>query len=41
MNGHTGKVYGELPISKAKIAALFSSICAAATAIAAVIGVLL
>lgn len=41
MNGYTGKIYGELPISHGKLWALFGGICAAVTAIVTVIGGLL
>ncbi len=33
MNGHTGKIYGELPVSRGKLWALFGGICAAVTAV--------
>lgn len=38
MNGNTGKVYGELPISAGKLWALFGGICAAVTAVVGLIG---
>ena len=38
MNGHTGKVYGELPISYAKLAILFASLTAAITPLLTWIG---
>jgi DNA-directed RNA polymerase subunit RPC12/RpoP len=38
MNGHTGKIYGELPISYAKLAILFASLTAAITPLLALIG---
>ena len=41
MNGNTGKVYGELPISAGKLWALFGGICAAVAAVVGLIGGLL
>ena len=41
MNGHTGKIYGELPVSHGKLWALFGGICAAVTAVIGIIGGLL
>lgn len=41
MNGHTGKIYGELPVSGRKLWALFGGILAAATAVIGLIGGLL
>ena len=38
MNGHTGKVYGELPISYWKLGALFASVAAALTAFFTLLG---
>ncbi len=38
MNGHTGKVYGELPISWAKLGLLFGALVAAMTPILTLIG---
>ncbi len=38
MNGHTGKVYGELPVSFWKLAALFGAVTAALTALFTLIG---
>ena len=41
MNGYTGKVYGELPISKLKLAATFAAIMAAVAAVVFAVGWLL
>jgi hypothetical protein len=41
MNGYTGKIYGELPISPGKVAALAGGVFAAATAAVTLIGGLL
>ncbi len=41
MNGYTGKVYGQLPLSHGKLAAVCGAICAVATPILALIGGLL
>ncbi len=41
LNGQTGKVYGELPVCKKKLAILFAGVSAAATLILSVVGVLL
>ena len=38
MNGYTGKVYGELPVSKAKLAATFAAIMAAVAAVIFAVG---
>ena len=38
MNGHTGKVYGRIPISFKKLGILFGAVAAAVTAIATLIG---
>ncbi len=38
MNGYTGKVYGELPISKVKLAATFAAIMAAVAAVIFAVG---
>ena len=38
MNGHTGKVYGRIPISFPKLSILFGIVAAAVTAIATLIG---
>lgn len=38
MNGHTGKVYGELPVSLPKLGVLFGSLLAAITGICTLIG---
>jgi predicted outer membrane repeat protein len=38
MNGHTGKIYGELPISIPKILALFGSVAAVLTLVLTLIG---
>ncbi|MBQ7378994.1 MAG: TFIIB-type zinc ribbon-containing protein [Clostridia bacterium] len=38
MNGYTGKVYGELPISKVKLAALFTAVMAAVAAVVFALG---
>ena len=41
MNGYTGKIYGELPVSAAKLAILGGGVCAGAAAVATLIGGLL
>ena len=41
MNGYTGKVYGELPISKGKLAATFAAVLAAVAAVVFAVGWLL
>ena len=41
MNGYTGKVYGELPISKYKLAGTFAAIMAAVAAVVFAVGWLL
>ena len=38
MNGHTGKIYGELPISYARLAILFGSLTVSLTALFSLIG---
>jgi hypothetical protein len=38
MNGHTGKIYGELPVSIPKLAILFGGIALALTALFTLIG---
>ena len=38
MNGHTGKIYGELPISFSKLALLFAIVTAALTPLLSLIG---
>lgn len=38
MNGHTGKIYGELPISRVKLALLFAGLTAALTPLLTLIG---
>lgn len=38
MNGYTGKVYGELPISKVKLGVLFAAVAAAVTAVLWTVG---
>ncbi len=38
MNGYTGKVYGELPVSRGKLWALFGAVAAAVTTVATLIG---
>ena len=41
MNGYTEKIYGEIPVSRAKLAALFAGVGVLATATAVLLGVLL
>ena len=41
LNGQTGKVYGELPVSNGKLAALFACVAAGASLILTLAGVLL
>jgi hypothetical protein len=41
MNGHTGKIYGELPISWGRLSALCGALFAAVTLAATLIGGLL
>lgn len=41
LNGQTGRVYGELPVSNGKLIALFAGVAAAATALLSVVGVIL
>lgn len=41
LNGQTGKLYGELPVSNGKLIALFAGVAAAATALLSVVGVIL
>ena len=41
LNGQTGRVYGELPVSNGKLIALFAGVAAAATLLLSVVGVIL
>lgn len=41
LNGQTGKVYGELPVSNGKLAGLFAGVAVAATALLTLVGVIL
>lgn len=41
LNGQTGRVYGELPVSNKKLAALFAGVAAGASLLLSVVGVLL
>lgn len=41
LNGYTEKIYGELPVSRGKLAALFGAVAGAAAVLAAVLGVLI
>lgn len=41
LNGQTGKVYGELPVCKKKLIALFAGVSVAATALLTIVGVML
>ena len=41
MNGHTEKIYGEIPVSRAKIGALFGVIGGLAAMATALLGVLI
>lgn len=41
LNGQTGKVYGELPVSSKKLAALFAGVAAGASLLLSAVGVLL